>query len=596
MEIYLQEKIGNPELFTGRKKELKTLLKWVDMSKGQLAKSTAILSRRKTGKSSLMLRLFNFVFHKNDGVIPFYYEIREKEQWLGHFCKDFFYTFMYQYVAFKSRKKEYLLPGKPKHLDILYEITQNEGLDYLSAIIKDIKMVINDDPELLWETIRNLPKSIADSRDERIIQMIDEFQYLNYFIYRDKDCTKPIKDLAGTYFHTAEYKTAPLLISGSWIGWLMHDLAKMLPGRFRKDYFLDNMPEDEAIETIFKYSQIFDIPISNEITQLMFELTEGNPCYISALFYSNYENKDFTSEDGLRQTMEFEILNDGGEIKTRWMEYLLYAFRQVNGEDHDLSKRIVLYLCKNKHKEVSREEIREEFKLEIPDHSLEKRMTALVQSDIINQGRSNFYYQGIRDHIFDKVFRGRYEDEIETFDPKEVTNEYKALFEKWKGKFHEICGKYSSLKGKFAEYMISNHLKFRAFCNNELFCSIMNNVPDDFKFVEYKTVWKYTASPVLKKSLEIDIFAKAQRDEYSLIGEVKNRLTPFSKDEAYKFVEKANELIRLELTEKNLLFVYSIKGFTKDAIAFFKEQGIAWCEDVQWLENTIDGSYLNYTF
>jgi len=29
MEIYLQEKIGNPELFTGRKKELAFLMKWI---------------------------------------------------------------------------------------------------------------------------------------------------------------------------------------------------------------------------------------------------------------------------------------------------------------------------------------------------------------------------------------------------------------------------------------------------------------------------------------------------------------------------------------------------------------------------------------
>ncbi|KPA15378.1 hypothetical protein MHK_004415 [Candidatus Magnetomorum sp. HK-1] len=33
MQIYLKEKIGNPSLFTGRKKELNHLLKWVDSIK-----------------------------------------------------------------------------------------------------------------------------------------------------------------------------------------------------------------------------------------------------------------------------------------------------------------------------------------------------------------------------------------------------------------------------------------------------------------------------------------------------------------------------------------------------------------------------------
>ena len=186
------------------------------------------------------------------------------------------------------------------------------------------------------------------------------------------------------------------------------------------------------------------------------------------------------------------------------------------------------------------------------------------------------------------MFRGIYQKEIQNFDPKEITNEYKELFKKYKDKFHVICGKYSNLKGRFAEYMIVNHLKLRAYNNNDLFCSIMNNLPEDFKFVEYKTVWKYTASPVLKKSMEIDVFARAEKDEYSLIGEVKNRLIPFSLDEAKAFLVKANELIKLESIGKVLLFVYSIKNFTKDALAFFKENKIAWCDDERWLDNEIN--------
>ena len=589
MEMYLGEKIGDPNLFTGRKKELKSLIKWAEMAKDRHSFSTTMLSRRKTGKSALMQRLFNIVFHENDGVIPFYYEIKEFPQWIVTFSQDFFLNFIFQYMAFKTRKSAYI--SSLKSFNGAAKIAHNEGLEYLIEYIEHVQnQVKEEDVHNIWDMVRDAPRMISFARNEQVIQLIDEFQYINRYIYHDKKRTDRLSTLAGSYFHTAEYKTAPLLVSGSWVGWLMRDLDKMLPGRFRKDYFLGNMPEKEAIETIFKYSQILDIPISNEIAQLMYELTDGNPCYISLLFYSNYPDKNFTTEDGLRETIEFEVLNDGGAIKGRWMEYISYAFKEINGKDHnyqDLSRRIVLYLCKNKEREVTRDEIKNQFKLELSNGDLEKRMKALVESDIINKGRSNYYFQGIRDHIFDKVFRGIYEDEIESFGPKEIANEYKTLFEKWKKKFHKICGQYSSLKGKFAEYMISNHLKFRAFCNNEKFCSMMNNLPEDFKFVEYKTVWKYTASPVLKKSFEIDVFARAEKDEYSLIGEVKNRLIPFSKDEAIIFLNKAHELIELEDVGKNLLFVYSIKGFTRDSIEFFEEKKVAWCDDEKWLDNVI---------
>jgi len=471
---------------------------------------------------------------------------------------------------------------------LLIEAAKHEKLVFLIEHIEMVKHLRDEkDDYTIWNYVRDLPRYIASAQKETIIQMIDEFQYINYYIYRDEACTRRFKELAGSYFHTAEYKTSPILISGSWVGWLMRDLAKMLPGRFRKDYFLGNMPDHEAAETIFKYSKILDIPITNEIAQLMIDVTEGNPCYISALFYSNYSKKDFTNEDGLRETLEFEVLNDGGEIKSRWMEYILYAFHTINGTDYGISKKIVLYLCQNNDREMTRDEINNKLKLNLSDYDLEKRMTGLVESDIINRGTSNFEFKGIGDHIFDKVFRGVYQKEIEEFDPKYVTNEYKELFKKWKEKFHEICGKYSSLKGRFAEYMIINHLQFRAYHYNDLFCAMMNNVPENFSFVNYERVWKYTTSPVLKKSFEIDVYAKATRDRYSLIGEVKNRLSPFTLSEATAFIDKANELVQLEHVEKYIFFVYSIKGFTKDAISFFKEKNIAWCDDEKWLDNTI---------
>jgi hypothetical protein len=61
-------------------------------------------------------------------------------------------------------------------------------------------------------------------------------------------------------------------------------------------------------------------------------------------------------------------------------------------------------------------------------------MRALVMSDIVKQGSTNFDFQGIGDHLFDKVFRGEYQKETDAFDAKEITHEYKALFKHWERK------------------------------------------------------------------------------------------------------------------------------------------------------------------
>jgi hypothetical protein len=74
MDYALEERIGNPYLFTGRKEELAYFLKWIDDIKERKSMSTAIMARRKMGKTALLERLFNITYFKNDGVIPFYYE------------------------------------------------------------------------------------------------------------------------------------------------------------------------------------------------------------------------------------------------------------------------------------------------------------------------------------------------------------------------------------------------------------------------------------------------------------------------------------------------------------------------------------------
>ena len=130
MNIYLQEKIENPDLFTGRQKELELFTKWINGIPKGISKSYAILSRRKTGKTALMQRLYNLTFDRPDGVIPFYYEVRERKQWAGDFACEFFLTFLYQYIAYKTRNTQYLEGTVERTFQAAFEIVQKEGMDY----------------------------------------------------------------------------------------------------------------------------------------------------------------------------------------------------------------------------------------------------------------------------------------------------------------------------------------------------------------------------------------------------------------------------------------------------------------------------------
>ncbi|MCU0289363.1 MAG: hypothetical protein MUF15_23570, partial [Acidobacteria bacterium] len=379
MEYALKERIGNPDLFTGRNEEMTYFLKWINDIKYEKSQSTAILARRKMGKTAIMERLFNITFFKNNGVIPFYYEIKENKMWVGDFCVQFFLSFIYQYIAFKTRKTEYLKPEEQSNFEKVIEIVKREGLGYLSGIIESAAHAANHEKiDILWQLVRDTPQTIAFRQNEFIVQMIDEFQFLNAMIFWDKAKKNRADTLAGGYLSTAESKIAPLLISGSWVGWLMSELNSMLTNRFKYEY-LENMPEDEAVEMVYKYSHFFEVPVSEETAYAIIKISEGSPFYISSILRSRYKDKDLTTIKGLTETLDFETLDKRGNIKATWMEYVNAAFSKVNDRN---AKRIVLQLFKYKDRELTRKEIRTQLNLDMTDEELEKKLEALVKGDI----------------------------------------------------------------------------------------------------------------------------------------------------------------------------------------------------------------------
>jgi hypothetical protein len=585
MDYALKERIGKPDLFTGRKEELAYFLGWINDIKDEKSQSTAILARRKMGKTALLERLFNITFYKNDGVIPFYYEIKEINMWVGDFCVDFFLTFVYQYIAFKTRKVDYLKPIEKNDFETIKQITRDEGFDDLTGLINSVEYsYTHENVGILWNTVREAPQTIAHRKKEFIVQMIDEFQFMNAMIYWDKKMSKDqlADNLAGGYLSTAESKIAPLLVSGSWVGWLMNELDTMLPNRFRYEY-LENMPEDEAIEMVYKHSRFFNVPITEETAYLIFKQTEGSPFYISSLVRSRFRDKDLTTVNGLADTLEFETLNRQGYIKAIWMEYVLSTFKKVNGKN---AKQIVLYLCQHRDREVTREELLEKLPLDLDDSQLEAKLEAMVKGDIISQGVSKFRYRGVTDNIFDKVFRGVYEEEIREFDLMVIRKEYSEELEKLKKQYYSLLGKFNYQKGYFAEYLILERLRLQARQDNELLKSITRYLPDDFDFCDYSRVWRYDSSPVYTKRFSVDIFARAGNPgDYSIIGEVKSReLKKFSQVEVMELEKKLAEVKKLENIDRAVGFIFSRSGFTKEAEDYCQEKGIACSEDEKWLE------------
>jgi hypothetical protein len=102
---------------------------------------------------------------------------------------------------------------------------------------------------------------------------------------------------------------------------------------------------------------------------------------------------------------------------------------------------MVLHLSKHRDREWTRDELREALNLEMSDQDLEKKLNALVKADIINKGRSYYSYRGVNDNIFDKVFRGVYDEEIRKFDARVIRDEYNGELKKARRQYKRLLGK-----------------------------------------------------------------------------------------------------------------------------------------------------------
>ncbi|MCP5053125.1 MAG: hypothetical protein GY940_38515 [bacterium] len=264
------------------------------------------------------------------------------------------------------------------------------------------------------------------------------------------------------------------------------------------------------------------------------------------------------------------------------MEYVKTAFAKVNDRN---AKKIVLHLCKNRDRELTRLELLKDLKRDMTDEELELTPEALVKADIITQGISHFRYQGVKDNIFDKVFRGVYEEEIHHFDLRVIKKEYGEGFEKLKKQYDSLLGKFNYQKGLLTEYLLLERLRLHAGENNKLFKSFTRYLPKDFNFRRYDRVWRYDSSPLYAKRFNLDVYAHAvDPGDYSIIGEVKSRdARKFSKEEVIDFEWKFVEVKKAEHLDRAVGFIFSRNGFTQEAEEYCQLKGIACSQDERWI-------------
>jgi hypothetical protein len=169
MQYPLTEKIGEPELLVGRKKEFRKFGKWLSNIPKRLSKSRAILARRKSGKTAFVQRIFNQLWHENGVVIPFYFEFGENKIWYPDLAIKYYCAFASQYISFLQRDKDGV--GKLLSLKQIREYGIAKSID---NFVDDVDFLLQNKEvggshDLMWDIAYSAPHRYAERYDCRFL-------------------------------------------------------------------------------------------------------------------------------------------------------------------------------------------------------------------------------------------------------------------------------------------------------------------------------------------------------------------------------------------------------------------------------------------
>ena len=601
----LEERIGEPRLFCGRKREMELLLNWVSKIPKKLSKSRALLGRRKSGKTAIMQRLFNILWNRDSNVIPFYFEVQDQNRWLLHFSEDYFRTFLSQYLSFLTRTPLPLnnVPWKWNLLeDMAREVNNRHILDQIETF-REYSEKENEHQAMILAF--GAPSWFAGYDRKFFVVMIDEIQYMTEYIYYDKARSVQAVNLPGAFHGLSELKFAPMLVSGSYVGWMTRMMRKMfVGGRLKQTSVSSKLMFSEGMEAISRYAEYHGMPVTEKSALAINLLTQSDPFYISVLFGSEFPEKNLSDPDGVIKTLAYEVTDRRGEFFITWSEYIDTTLKQVN-DVH--GKKILLYLSKERHKECTRDEIRDHLGWEpAKDRELEEKLRTLEYGDLIMRGGTDFHYRGIPDDILDLIFRERYQYEIENVRP-DAGSEFAARIAVLEGEKKSLEGTVRELRGRMLELIVSRELNRCRKKNRPVpdFAERMRKIPDPAhrdrleKLAElcgrsrFDMVWM---NHYLQMSgmipAEADVFATGEDSGTcrALVFEIKNRDEKYrpTANEAALFLTKAGMVRQiLEQEGKEVQFVcpvyLSAKGFSDKIEAWLHSNGILTADAETWL-------------
>ncbi|MCP4689285.1 MAG: hypothetical protein GY859_14625, partial [Desulfobacterales bacterium] len=258
--------------------------------------------------------------------------------------------------------------------------------------------------------------------------------------------------MPGSFHDVVESKVAPMLVTGSYVGWLIDIAGKYLQASRLDEWHMEPyLTPEEGLQAVYAYARVYNEPITNETAGQINHLCMSDPFFISRVFLSNYPGRDLASEKGVVDVMEYEINNRHSRMSKTWSEYIQLTLQKVNDR---YAKQMLLHLSKHADRYWTNKELKSELGIDLSLDEIQKRLILMHEADVIEWGASDIQFRGLQDGTLNLILRNRFQEEIKGFAP-DLKREFHEQIAELKKDKDRLQGMLNNLTGKFAEMQLA---------------------------------------------------------------------------------------------------------------------------------------------
>jgi hypothetical protein len=383
------------EIYTDRQECLDYLYQAALQARTRRTSSTALLGRRRIGKTEIFKRVVNRLFFEQDhqdpkAVVPVYYNFVDAPKNRWDFSLDYVENFMRWYVAFRLHDPKILFQvfSYKELLAIIREkISFKTAVKCFASL--QTKEATNPEQEALY-----LPRQVSEHEDSTIVMFLDNFQNTRLPQYKF--------DVVDYMQEAAKSPTCPHFVTSS----PMNILEQEILGQGFERHPIEPLTDYWATELARRSAEYYQVELSEELAPIVAKHCGGNPFYLNAVIKQAAElNQAILTENDSNTVLAID-LSEGliwGELNhqiNRWFErideyeiarWILYLSAIQKGAQIDL-------------KQIQQDILEKDFQT-VPLETIQEVLIILSRGDFLDYSEPDDKFYKFQDPILLEFLR-----------------------------------------------------------------------------------------------------------------------------------------------------------------------------------------------